>query len=82
MDLRWFYFHRWELLHWHWGNHAITPSPVGQSCDYPVASEAILNTDASIIRIYQDTGLILGLRPLNGRRRYFVTTSPIGWAQT
>ena len=27
------------------------------------------------------TGLILGLHPANERRRYFVTTSPIGWAQ-
>ena len=27
-------------------------------------------------------GLILGLRPANERRRYFVTMSPIGWAQT
>ena len=27
-------------------------------------------------------GLILGLRPANGRRRYFVTTSLIGWVQT
>ena len=27
------------------------------------------------------TGQILGLRPANGRRRYFVTTSLIGWAQ-
>ena len=26
-------------------------------------------------------GLILGLRPTNERRRYFVTTSLIGWAQ-
>ena len=26
-------------------------------------------------------GLILGLRPANGRRRYFVTTSFTGWAQ-
>ena len=29
-----------------------------------------------------DTGLILGLRPANERRRYFVTTSLNGWAQT
>ena len=29
-----------------------------------------------------NTGLILGLRPATGRRRYFVTTSLIGWAQT
>ena len=27
-------------------------------------------------------GLILGLRPANEKRRYFVTTSPVGWAQT
>ena len=27
------------------------------------------------------SGLILGLRPPNERRRYFVTTSLIGWAQ-
>ena len=27
-------------------------------------------------------GMILGLRPANERRRYFVTTSLIGWAQT
>ena len=28
------------------------------------------------------TGLILGLRPANERRRYKVTPSSIGWAQT
>ena len=28
------------------------------------------------------TGLILGLRSANESRRYFVTTSLIGWAQT
>ena len=27
------------------------------------------------------TGLILGLHPANERRRYFVTTSLIGWVQ-
>ena len=27
------------------------------------------------------SGLILGLRPANEGRRYFVTTSLIGWAQ-
>ena len=31
---------------------------------------------------YYVTGLILGLRPANGRRRYKVTPSLIGWAQT
>ena len=29
-----------------------------------------------------NSGLILGLLPANERRRYFVTTSLIGWAQT
>ena len=32
--------------------------------------------------ICYDAELILGLRPVNERRRYFVTTSLIGWAQT
>ena len=31
---------------------------------------------------FQLTGLILGLRPANERRRYKVTPSLIGWAQT
>ena len=31
---------------------------------------------------YIITGLILGLRPANERRRYKVTTSLIGWVQT
>ena len=37
-----------------------------------------------IIRCYGTraySGMILGLRPANGRRRYFVTTSLIGWTQ-
>ena len=33
------------------------------------------------IEIYTLAGLILCLRPANERRRYFVTTSLIGWAQ-
>ena len=33
------------------------------------------------IRIVSDAGLILDLRPANERRRYIVTTFPIGWAQ-
>ena len=28
------------------------------------------------------TGISLGMRPANGRRRYIVTTSLIGWAHT
>ena len=34
------------------------------------------------IVIYINPGPILGLRPANERRRYFVTTSLIGYAQT
>ena len=32
--------------------------------------------------IKQFTGWFLGLRPANERRRYFATTSLIGWVQT
>ena len=31
---------------------------------------------------YESSGLILGLRPAIKRRRYKVTSSLIGWAQT
>ena len=30
---------------------------------------------------FSNSGRILGLRPANERRRYFVTTSLIGWMQ-
>ena len=33
------------------------------------------------IAIVIKSGLILGVRPANERRRYFITTSLIGWAQ-
>ena len=33
------------------------------------------------VRIFFFSGMILGLRPANERRRYFVTTSLIGWEQ-
>ena len=32
--------------------------------------------------LYYKSGLILGMRPANERRRYFVMTSLIGWEQT
>ena len=46
-----------------------------------------LNTVIHQSRVMQriseySSGLILGLRPANERRRYFVTTSHIDWAQT
>ena len=34
------------------------------------------------ISLKYSSGLILGLRPANERRRYTVTPSRIGWAQT
>ena len=33
-------------------------------------------------RAGDSAGLILGLRPVNERRRYFVTPSLVGWVQT
>ena len=38
--------------------------------------------DYELINLLWNTRLILGLRPANERRRYKVTPSPIGWAQT
>ena len=35
-----------------------------------------------LVSSVQQSVLILGLRPANERRLYFVTTSLIGWAQT
>ena len=32
--------------------------------------------------VHSNSGLILGLHPANERRRYFVTTSLIGWVHT
>ena len=39
-------------------------------------------TQRFLASIWHHVGLILGLRPANERRRYFVTTSLIGWAHT
>ena len=43
---------------------------------------ALQQLNLKVIIIQQTTGLILGLRPANERRRYKVTPSLIGWAQT
>ena len=34
-----------------------------------------------MLNVNETPGLILGLRTANERRRYFVTTSLIGWAK-
>ena len=56
--------------------------------DFPTAMEATMNIMGKLIvdktqqsGIY-NSGLILGLHPTNERRRYKVTPSLIGWAQT
>ena len=41
-----------------------------------------LPTQHSLLKQDRNSGLILGLHPANERRRYFVTTSRIGWVQT
>ena len=41
-----------------------------------------VNTIAAGALTAAKTGMILGLRAANERRRYKVTPSPIGWAQT
>ena len=49
---------------------------VDQTIETPVISDVIALITTSL------SGLILGLRPANERRRYKVTPSLIGWVQT
>ena len=52
--------------------------------DYTDVSQSRPIMDVSALPLLYNQepwGLILGLRPANERRRYFVTTSLIGWAQ-
>ena len=55
------------------GRHVLTP----QKPDYIMSGGIQLY----VYSLYGIPRLILGLRPTNERRRYFVMTSPIGWAQ-
>ena len=53
----------------------------------PCSFHAYIYINLSLAPVYTPlyhmyTGLILGLRPANERRRYKVTPSLIGWAQT
>ena len=43
--------------------------------------ESYTISPVSLQQTWMNTGLILGLRPANERRRYFETTSLIGWVQ-
>ena len=47
-----------------------------------ISLDKLLNTYSSCPDLRPCAGLILGLRPANMRRRYKVTPSLIGWAQT
>ena len=61
------------------GGHVTLTSPKPHhSTHNALGSDPHLNAEARLTY----TGLILGLRPANERRRYFVTTSLIGWTQT
>ena len=76
---------QWEPLSWvpgPAGDAAATlPRPEGPPL-WPWFRPITTRTgEVYIIRV-SGTGLILGLRPANERRRYFVTASLIGWAQT
>ena len=42
----------------------------------------VKNTKCTLSQIYANSGMILGLRPANERRRYKITPSLIGGAQT
>ena len=55
----------------------VTLSVLGQGKRWEWWNVGSCQSDA----VYDITGVILGLRPANERRRYFVTTSIIGWAQ-
>ena len=46
-----------------------------------VAVQIFFLYPGKLFNLHSYTGLILGLRPANERRRYFVTTSLIGWLQ-
>ena len=46
------------------------------------ARHHMFSADPGAAWVIRESRLILGLRPANERRRYKVTPSPIGWAQT
>ena len=72
-----------------------SPGPVNSPHKWPVTRKMLpfddvimraaptwwKNAGYSLRGDFELTGLILGLRPVNERRRYFVMTSLIGWAQ-
>ena len=56
---------------------------LGRPCHHmPAAGKTNNHINGSVqYDVFNNTGMILGLRPANERLRYFVMTSLIGWAQ-
>ena len=52
-----------------------------QDCLAPTKGYQSFSSSSVVTPKYAYTGLIIGLHPANERRRYFVTTSIIGWMQ-
>ena len=63
-------------IHLAYSTHCYIPKHVRYNM---IDDSVILNLDDPIL---YDPGLILCMRPDNGRRRYIVTSSLIGWAHT
>ena len=80
---------------WHWSIYAapaverfirglqrFTDDKLNTVTRLPLMTYKSFNAEFSILCVLPlHPGLILGLHPANKRRRYFVTTSLIGWAQ-
>ena len=64
------------------GNETNTPQHAKTIVLVPSYDSYCLSSGNEILALWVHSGLILGLRPANERRRYKVTPSPIGWAQT
>ena len=60
-----------------WARHVNLPSP-SQRITWKVRG---IPAHVRCLPVEEDAGLILGLHPANERRRYFGTTSLIGWVQ-
>ena len=61
--------------------YVLASRALSMSCSFGQSERSIGGVVKYII-LWYTAGLILGLRPANERRRYKVTPSLIGWAQT
>ena len=65
------------LLFWYDWWKVFVPLISKKSCH----QKSLVYIGGNVCTVESDPGLILGLRPANGWRRYVVTTSLIAWAQ-